>query len=253
MPPLLRELVRGLARDAVERVLGLRAELVLFLAVLFLAVLFLLVPAALRAPLVAALRVPLPAALRVVLVLRLLVLRLRVPVLLRAPLLARLADPAELARAALDRPLEVPASSSDHLPDITRCAASATASAISVPSRLALDMTLVAACEAESAASRPASRILRRAAGLALIAAAAAASPAPSISRLIAALAILSTVVLLEREDELLLFFLLDFAIAQPPVDGRKTLQADNSSRCPTMQRIYRVDKSRRCTQVFAR
>jgi hypothetical protein len=156
---------------------------------------------------------------------------LRVPVLLRAPLLA----------AALDRPVLVPPSSSDHLPDITRCAASATASAINVPSRLALAITLVAACEAESAASRPASRILRRAAGLALIAAAAAASPAPSISRLIAALAILSAVVLLDREEDLAeLFFVLDFAIAQPPFDGRKTLQARNSSVCAAMQRISR-------------
>ena len=88
---------------------------------------------------------------------------LRLAVLLRAvDFLARVAGLAEL----------LPAASSDHFPDITRCAASATASAINAPSLLALDMTLVAAAEALSAASRPASRILRRAAGLALIAAA---------------------------------------------------------------------------------
>ena len=46
-----------------------------------------------------------------------------------------------------------------HLPDITRCAASATASAISEPSLVALAIMLVAACDAVSAASRPASRI----------------------------------------------------------------------------------------------
>ena len=34
----------------------------------------------------------------------------------------------------------------DHLPDITRCAASATASAISEPSLVALDIMLLAAC-----------------------------------------------------------------------------------------------------------
>jgi hypothetical protein len=91
----------------------------------------------------------------------------------------------------------------DHLPDITRCAASATASAIIEPSLVALDITLLAARSAESAASRPASRIFLRADGLALIAAAAAARPAASISLLIAALASLSTVLLLvlERDD----------------------------------------------------
>jgi hypothetical protein len=118
-----------------------------------------------------------------------------------------------LARDALDRPLpearvlvrddeadedapELPleVSSLVHLPDITRCAASATASAISDPSLVALDITLLAAWVAVSAASSPASRIARRAFGLALIAAAAAASPAASISLLIAALASLSTV-----------------------------------------------------------
>jgi hypothetical protein len=95
-------------------------------------------------------------------------------------------------------------SSVAHLPDITRCAASATASAMIDPSFVALDITLLAACDAVSAASSPASRILRRAAGLALIAAAAAASPAASISLLIAAFANLSTVLLpdfAERPD----------------------------------------------------
>jgi len=89
-----------------------------------------------------------------------------------------------------------------HLPDITRCAASATASAINEPSLVALAIMLVAACDALSAASRPASRIARRALGLALIAAAAAASPAASISLLIAPLASLSTVLLPELEDD---------------------------------------------------
>jgi hypothetical protein len=123
----------------------------------------------------------------------------------------------------------LPPSSPDHFPDITRCAASATASAINAPSLLALAMTLVAACDAESAASKPASRIARRALGLALIAAAAAAKPAPSISRLIAALAILSTVDLADPDfDDF--FFVLGFAIAKPPFIKRKTLQPRNSS-----------------------
>ena len=135
----------------------------------------------------------------------------------------------------LDDPAEVPPSSSPQLPLITRCAASATASAISEPSRVALDIAVVAALDAASAASRPASRILRRAAGLALIAAAAAASPAASISRLIAALAILSTVVSLDpeeepEEDE---DFLLDLAIVGLPLSERKTLQTRNGSRKP--------------------
>lgn len=102
-----------------------------------------------------------------------------------------------------------------HLPDITRCAASATASAISEPSLVALATTLLAAWVAVSAASSPASRIARRALGLALIAAAAAANPAASISLLIAALASLSTVSLpdvgpVEPLDG-------DFAIAYSP------------------------------------
>lgn len=112
---------------------------------------------------------------------------LRPPAGLRAPLAAAL----------------VPPPSVDHLPDIMRCAASATASAISEPSFVALAATLLAACWAVSAASRPASRILRRAAGLALIAAAAAARPAASISLLIAALANLSVVALPEDDDRL--------------------------------------------------
>ena len=84
--------------------------------------------------------------------------------------------------------------SSAHLPDITRCAASATASAISEPNLVALDIMLDAALEALSAASIPASRIALRALGLAAIAAAAAVRPAASISLLIAAFANLSTV-----------------------------------------------------------
>ena len=135
---------------------------------------------------------------------------LRVPVDLRVvdlrplPVRERDADPLEL---------EVDPSS-DHLPDITRCAASATASAMIEPSLVALDIMLVAAAEAESAASSPASRILRRAAGLALIAAAAAARPAASISLLIAALASLSTVLfVVEDERELDDVFLAGRAI----------------------------------------
>lgn len=131
---------------------------------------------------------------------------LREPELLRA-LEARRAPPL-LVSLLLDPP------SSDHLPLITRCAASATASAISEPRRVALDITEFAACVAESAASMPASRIFLRAEGLALIAAAAAASPAASISLLIAALVILSTVVSVEFDD----FDDLDFAIANLPV-----------------------------------
>jgi hypothetical protein len=132
-------------------------------------------------------------------------------------------------------------SSVAHLPDITRCAASATASAMIDPSLVALDITLFAACDAVSAASSPASRILRRAAGLALIAAAAAARPAASISLLIAAFVNLSTVELpdfAERPDadaeddlevDLEAVFLDDvfgdFAIAfSPSVAGEDTL-----------------------------
>ena len=81
-----------------------------------------------------------------------------------------------------------------HLPDITFCAASATASAISEPRRVALDIIDFAALSAVSAASIPASLIALRAFGLAAIAAAAAVRPAASISLLIAALVILSIV-----------------------------------------------------------
>ena len=59
----------------------------------------------------------------------------RFAVVLRAPLL-RDEDELELAPEL---------SSALHLPDITRCAASATASAINVPSFVALAMTLLAA------------------------------------------------------------------------------------------------------------
>ena len=143
---------------------------------------------------------------------------LRVPVerldaLLRPPLVARCAVPRDDPELALASP------SNDHFPDITRCAASATASAMREPSLVALVTTLVAACDAESAASKPASRILRRAAGLALIAAAAAASPAASISLLIAAFASLSTVSFPEDFEELVL---ADFAIASLPARAVK-------------------------------
>jgi hypothetical protein len=138
------------------------------------------------------------------------------PVLLR-PLLPLLPDDELLSLSSLD-----------HLPESTRCAASATASAISEPRRVALDIAVVAALDAASAASSPASRILRRAAGLALIAAAVAASPAASISRLIATFAILSIVSLflselpedpdVPPEEPVEDVFLLDFAIASLPV-----------------------------------
>lgn len=135
-------------------------------------------------------------------------------------------EPLPLPRPLPDEELLSP-SSPAHLPESTRCAASATASAINEPRRVALDMALVAALDAASAASSPASRILRRAAGLALIAAAVAASPAASISRLIATLAILSSVSLslelVEPPDELFEdVFFVDFAIASLPVSCRK-------------------------------
>lgn len=173
------------------------------------------------------------------------------PVLLLLPALLRdvpdladeARDPPELDREELERPLEdlaallplredplpdeLEPSSPVHLPDITRCAASATASAMIAPSLVALDTMLLAACDAVSAASSPASRILRRAAGLALIAAAAAARPAASISLLIAAFASLSTVSfdLLEEPEELFdELFLADFAMACfPPLRGKDT------------------------------
>jgi hypothetical protein len=121
----------------------------------------------------------------------------REPEDLRVPL-----DLAEPLRAVDDDEPVLELSLGDHLPDITRCAASATASAMSEPSFAALEAMLLAACCAVSAASRPASRIFLRAAGLALIAAAAAARPAASISLLIAAFASLSTVLSLERDDD---------------------------------------------------
>jgi len=145
---------------------------------------------------------------------------------------------------ALLDPAEVEAEPSiDHLPDITRCAASATASAISEPSLVALETTLLAACAALSAASSPASRIFLRAAGLAAIAAAAAVNPAASISLLIAALASFSTVLSFEREreedalepdleeverEEL---FRGDFAIVSLPASRGKTLYSRFGSR----------------------
>jgi hypothetical protein len=128
--------------------------------------------------------------------------------------------------------------SSLHLPDITRCAASATASATIEPNLVALAMTLVAACDAVSAASSPASRIARRAFGLALIAAAAAARPAASISLLIAALASLSAVLLPDLEEEvreadpevdrvaLEDVFLADFAMDQFPPSRERHFKA---------------------------
>jgi hypothetical protein len=147
---------------------------------------------------------------------------------LRVVVLFRAVDPRELVLRPLlrappddelveDPELALASPSTDHLPDITRCAASATASAMIEPSLVALDMTLLAAAVAVSAASRPASRILRRAAGLALIAAAAAASPAASISLLIAALASLSTVSLPEDLEEPEALFFEDLAIALSP------------------------------------
>lgn len=118
-------------------------------------------------------------------------------------------------RALLDRAVDPPDDDAEpplldddisalHLPDMTRCAASATASAISDPSLVALAMTLLAARSAVSAASSPASRIFLRAPGLAAIAAAAAVNPAASISLLIAAFASLSTVDLFEPERDAL-------------------------------------------------
>ena len=134
-------------------------------------------------------------------------------------------------READDRAPAAPApSSAVHLPDITRCAASATASAISEPNLVALAIMLVAAWLAVSAASRPASRIARRAFGLALIAAAAAARPAASISLLIAALAILSTVSLRDEElEELLLEDLARVGLAMtssPSVSAKRHFTA---------------------------
>jgi hypothetical protein len=152
-----------------------------------------------------------------------------VPELEREALLRPLDDFAPPLRDDdLDDPLLEPdePSSAVHLPDSTRCAASATASAMIEPSFVALDIMLVAALEAVSAASRPASRILRRAAGLALIAAAAAARPAASISLLIAALVILSTVSF-ELPEDFEEFFRVDLAMAVlPPLFGKRHMTA---------------------------
>lgn len=63
----------------------------------------------------------------------------RDPLDLRAPLLREVPEDEEEAEPVLALPSTV------HLPDITRCAASATASAISEPSLVALAMTLLAA------------------------------------------------------------------------------------------------------------
>ena len=130
-----------------------------------------------------------------------------------------------------------------HLPDITRWAASATASAMIEPSLVALETMLLAACDAVSAASSPASRIFFRAAGLAAIAAAAAVNPAASISLLIAALASFSTVLSFgrEREEDALEpdleevereeLFRGDFAIVSLPASRGKTLYSRFGSR----------------------
>ncbi|HSR00919.1 MAG TPA: hypothetical protein VLM36_13510 [Sphingomicrobium sp.] len=171
----------------------------------------------------------------------------REPAALRVPV-ARLdagADDEEEEEPALLLPSKL------HLPDMTRCAASATASAMIEPSLVALETTLLAACDAVSAASRPASRIFLRAAGLALIAAAAAARPAASISLLIAAFASLSTVLSpdperddddvervdaeLEREELLR----ADFAIFLSPSRRGKTLYSRSGSRMKCGQYLY--------------
>lgn len=134
--------------------------------------------------------------------------------LFEAPVVERFAvDPDEDLRAPLERelvdrdepepePLPPELSLPPHLPDMTRCAASATASAMIEPSLVALDIMLLAALDAVSAASRPASRIFLRAAGLALIAAAAAARPAASTSLLMAAFASFSTLLSLPPDED---------------------------------------------------
>jgi hypothetical protein len=219
------------------------------------------VDAALRPPLLRpevdeALRPPLlPAEL--VDALRPALLRPELEDALRPPLLRPELDEDEDPDDALAPPSIV------HLPDMTRCAASATASAINEPSLVALATTLLAACVAVSAASRPASRIARRALGLALIAAAAAARPAASISLLIAALASLSTVSLeffeepplpeVEREELLR----ADLAIALSPSVAQKTLQARNGSRLTRRCAISRHVKghrrvSQRCPSTWS-
>jgi hypothetical protein len=150
------------------------------------------------------------------------------------PLLELREEPEELRPPPpllVEELLELP--SIDHLPDMTRCAASATASAMSEPSLVALDIIDLPAFSAVSAASIPASLIALRALGLAAIAAAAAVSPAASISLLIAALAIFS---LVDRDDpeepdedlvdfeDFELLRVLDFAIEYLP-SGRRIRQ----------------------------
>lgn len=132
-------------------------------------------------------------------------------------------------------------SSSVHLPDITRWAASATASAISEPSFDALLIMVEAALLALSAASRPASRMALRALGLAAIAAAAAVRPAASISRLIAAFAILSRLDLVVLDVVEALLFLLpllrvvDFAMVEPPVESIARKDGPEPKRFPIL------------------
>lgn len=126
-----------------------------------------------------------------------------------------LRDPPDLLPLDVPEPplpllLEDAPASIDHLPLITRLAASVTASAISAPNFVALDKTDFAALSAVSAASIPASRIALRAFGLALIAAAAAARPAASISLLIAAFASFSVVLFDEPDDRELVLDDLD-------------------------------------------
>ena len=143
-----------------------------------------------------------------------------------AALRAGLRVAVERVAAALDDDVEPELAdpSIENLPDMTRCAASATASAISEPSFVALCIIDLPAFSAVSAASMPASLIALRAFGLAAMAAAAAVRPAASISLLIAALASLSVVLApepLEREEEREdvereeVFRVLDFAILQ--------------------------------------
>jgi hypothetical protein len=162
--------------------------------------------------------------------------------LVRLLVVRRLAADLRFGRAVVRVVVVVPeerVSSIGHLPDMTRCAASATASAISAPSFVALDITDLAALSAVSAASIPASLIALRAFGLALIAAAAAASPAASISLLIAAFASLSTVFLLLellREEVFEVDLrLLDFAIADLRSDS--PIRPMNSATVPLRQR----------------
>ena len=52
----------------------------------------------------------------------------------------------DLRAPPVDEAARAGVASSDHLPDMTRCAASATASAINAPSLVALEATLLAAC-----------------------------------------------------------------------------------------------------------